>query len=241
MLLPDLKFDSKDSTSATAHRTIPIRHIANNETESLKGNLTVSDFEERRIISDGRQILLLKLDLPAAGANEGTPYEGEATLLAAFNLEPTPRVLDVVDIKTDRFTGFWEDQPVLELNSQNAAVVVHSSHWNAGESYDDLRLLFLDEERFRTGASIFLLNTQGCGTTVKEKPRFRVLPDQRKYPSIIVRVTVRKEPDTEECGRKTPGFTKYYQGLFYWNRVKGAYESNSRQLSTLDKFNRERL
>jgi hypothetical protein len=241
MLLPDSQFDSGDSNSATAHRTIPVRHIADNEAESLKGDFAVTVFETRWLMSDGRQILLLHLDLSADGANEGTPYEGEATLLAAFSVDPTPKVLDVMDIKTDRFTDFWEAQPAFQLNSQNEAVVVYSTHFNAGESYNDLQLLFLDGERLKTITSIFLLNTQGCAATFNEIPYFRAVLDGRKYPKIIVRVKVKKEPDTEECNRKTPGYTKYYQGVFYWHGVKGKYQSNSPQLNALEKFNRERL
>ena len=241
MLLPDLQFDSADSSSATAHRTIPIRHIEDNEAVTLDGDLAVTVFGTRRIMSNGKQILLLQLDLSAKDANEGTPFEGEATLLAAFNVDATPKLLDVMDIKTDRFTDFWEQQPAFQLNSQNGAIVVNSNHFNAGESYNDVRVLFMDGGRFKTVASIFLLNTQGCAATFNETPDFRAVPDGRKYPKIIVRVKVKKEPDTAECSRKTPGYSKYYQGVFYWNERKGQYETNSRQLDTLAKFNRNRL
>lgn len=262
MLLPDLQFDSDDSNSATAHRTIPVRHIAalgnsklphgpdneaeilqgsGNEAESLLGDFAVTTFGARWLTSNGRQILLLHLDLPAEGANEGTPYEGEATLLAAFSVDPTPKVLDVMDTKTDRFTDFWEAQPVFQLNSQNEAFVVYSTHFNAGESYNDLQLLFLDGERFKIITSIFLLNTQGCAATFNETPHFRAALDSRKYPKIIVRVKVKKERDARECSRKTPGYTKYYQGVFYWHGARQEYQSNSPQLNTLAKFNRARL
>ena len=241
MLLPDLQFDSDDSNSATAHRTIPIKHIADNEAESLKGDFAVTAFGARWLMSNGRKILLLHLDLTADGANEGTHYEGEATLLGAFSVDPTPKVLDVMDIKTDRFTDFWEAQPVFQLNSQNEAFVVYSSHFNAGESYNDLQLLFLDGERFNVITNIFLLNTQGCGATFNETPYFRAAVDGRKYPRIIVSVKVKKEPDAKECSRKTPGYTKSYQGVFYWRPSKGKYQTNSPQLSALDRFNRERL
>lgn len=241
MLMPDLQFDSSDANSATAHQTIPLRNIARDEAESLNGNFSVTDFGSRWIMSNGRQILLLNLDLSAEGANEGTPYEGEASLLAAFNVDTAPKLLDVMDTKTDRFTDFWEEQPVFQLNAQNEAFILHNSHFNSGESYNDLQLLFLDRERFKTITSIFLLNTQGCAVTFNETPHFRALPDASKYPKIMVKVTVKKEADPKECSRKTPGYTKYYQGVFYWNGVKGEYEGNSRQLNALDKFNRTRL
>lgn len=241
MLLPDLQMDPSQANSATAHRTIPVRHIEAKEAESLNGNFSVTEFETRRIRSDGRQVLLLHLDLSADDANEGTPYEGEASLLAAFSVDPTPKLLDVMDIKTDRFTDFWQLQPVFQLNSQNEAFVVDSSHWNAGESYNDLRLLFLDGDRFKIMTSIFLLNTQGCAATFSESPYFRALPDGGKYPRIVVNVVLKKHADPKGCDRKTPGYTKYYQAVFSWNKLRGEYQSNSRQLNALDKFNRDRL
>ena len=241
MILPDLQFDASEPDSATAHKTIPIRNIGEKETESLEGDFSVGAFGTRSIMSDGRQVVLLQLDVSAEGANEATPYEGEAALLAAFSLDPKPKLLDVMDVKTDRFTDFWEQQPVFKLNSQNDAFVIHNTHWNSGESYNDLQLLFLDRDRFNVITSIFLFNTQGCGATVTETPNFRALPDAGKYPQIIVKVTLKKEADSRECSRRTPAYTKYYQAVFSWNPAKAEYQSNSRQLNALDKFNRNRL
>ena len=241
MVLPDLEFDPKDRDYGIAHQTIPIRHIGESETESLQGTFSVTNFGTRSIVSNGRQIKLVQLDLSAERANEGTPYEGEAALLAAFTTDATPKLLDVMDVKTDRFTDLWDEQPVFQLNSQNEAFVVHNTHFNAGESYDDLQLLFIDGERFKVITGIFLLNTQGCAATFTETPSFRALPDGRKYPKIIVKVKVQKEADSKECSRKTPAYTKYYEGVFYWNPAKNEYQGNSRQLNALDKFNRNRL
>jgi hypothetical protein len=241
MILPDLQFDTSDPNSATAHRTIPIRNIEEKEAESLAGDFTISSFGTRWTMSDGRQILLLQVDLAAEGLNEATPYQGEAALLAAFTVDPTAKLLDVMDVKTDRFTDFWEQQPVFQLNSQNGAFVIHNTHWNSGESYNDVRVLFLRDGRFETITSVFLLNTQGCGADITESPYFRALPDARKYPKLLVKVTLKKEADKAECTRRTPGYTRYYQGVFYWNPAKAEYEGNARQLNTLDKFNRTRL
>jgi len=88
-------------------------------------------FASRWIRSEGRRLLLVSADLSADDANEGTPYQGEATVLAVFDLEQRSRLLDVMDIKTDRFTAFREDHPLVHLNSQNDAFVIYSTHSNA--------------------------------------------------------------------------------------------------------------
>jgi hypothetical protein len=241
IILPDLQSDASDPNSATAHRTIPIRNIEEKEAENLEGDFSISSFGTRWTMSDGRQVMLLQLDLTAEGLNEATPYQGEASLLAAFAVDPTPKLLDVMDIKTDRFTDFWEQQPVFPLNSQNGAFVIHNTHWNSGESYNDIRVLFLRDGRFDTITSVFLLNTQGCAADITETPYFRALPDTSKYPKVLVKVTLKKAADKAECSRRTPGYTRYYQEVFYWNPVKAEYQGNARQLNALDKFNRARL
>lgn len=241
MILPDLQFDPAEPNAATAHRTIPVRHLEDTETEVLEGDFSVSDFGTQWTVSDGRQILLLHLDLSAEGLNQDTPYSGGASLLAAFTVDAAPKLLDLMDVKTDRFTDFWEAQPVFQLNSKNGAFVIHNTHWNAGESYNDIRAMFLNGDRFNTITSVFLVNSQGCGANVTETPYFRGLPDSHKYSKVLVKVTLRKEADSPECSRKTPGYTRYYQGIFYWNPVKGEYQGNARQLNALDKFNRARL
>ena len=241
-LFPDLQMDSNQSNGAVAHRTVPFRHIAEKEdAAAVEGNFEISTFEEHWIKSEGTQIPLLSLDLSAEGANDATPYEGELTLLAAFSIEPTIKLLDVMDIKTDRFTSFLEEKPVFRLNSQNDAFVITSTHFNAGENYNDITVLFLQAGKFNVVTSLFVMNTQGCGATIDQTPEFRAVPVAgRNYPNVIVRVKLTKEADTKECSRRTPGYTKYYQAVYSWNAVKREYQGSSRQLKMLDKFNRER-
>ena len=235
-LLPDAKAD------ATAHSTVPLGSLSEPvERKAITGDIEF-DFKPVWIRSEGRRLLLLRVNLTAAGANEGTPYEGEAVVLAVYRLEPDARLLDALEIKTDRFTGFWEDRPVFRLSPRSDALIVYSTHWNAGESYISLDMLFVDAGRFRKIASLFLYNTQGCGVAFNAKPYFRAVADPgRKYPRVLLKVKLRKEPDGVECERPTAGYTKYYQGLYRWNPAGGRYEGRSRQLDRLDKFNEKRV
>jgi len=242
-VFPDLQTDSTHDDAAIAHRSVPIRKIDDDrENIVLKSNIEIKGFDSRWIKSEGKRLLLLSADLSAGDANEGTPYEGEATVLAVFCLEPKIELLDVMDIKTDRFTAFREDHPLVHLNSQNDAFVIYSTHSNAGENYNDLALMFVDDGRFKIISSFFLFNTQGCGGTFSESPSFRALPAVgRKYPRILVTVRLKKEADTGECDRRTRGYTRYYRAVYYWQQAKARYEGDSRQLGELDKFNRRGL
>ena len=168
--------------------------------------------------------------------------EGEADVLAVFQLEPSVKLLDVMDVKTDRFTGFLEDRPLFRLDSRSDAFIIYSTHWNAGESYLSVEMLFVDAGRFKSITSLFIYETKGCGVNFTEKPDFRAVADPgRKYPKVLVRVRLRKEADEEGCEHLSRGFTRYYRGFYRWNASKGEYASSSRQLDQLEKFNTKRL
>jgi len=235
-LLPDLTPDSK------AHKTVPLGSLTEpGELRAVEGDIEF-DFKPYRFMSEGRRLLLLWVNLRAEGANEGTTYEGEAVVLAVFRLEPGVRLLDAVEIKIDRFTGFWEDRPVFRLDPRNDAFIVYSTHSNAGESYLSLDMLFVDAGRFKRVASRFIYNTQGCGAGVTQTPYFRAVADPgNKYPKVLVRVRLRKEPDGEVCDHPARGYTKYYRGLYRWNPAAGRYVGRSRQLDRLDRFNEKRI
>ncbi|HEX6731532.1 MAG TPA: hypothetical protein VF074_16015, partial [Pyrinomonadaceae bacterium] len=227
---------------ATANSTIPLRSLSEQtRNEPINGPIKF-DVELYWFNSDGKQLLLLRLDLTAEDANRGTPYEGEAVVLAVFKLEPAPALLDALEIKTDRFTSFWEDRPLFRLDPRNDAFIVSSSHWNAGESYSSLDMLFVDDGRIKPIASQFIFETQGCGATFTETPSFRAIAASgRKYPDVQVLVKVTKEADEASCSRRTGGYTRQYQGVYRWNAVRRRYEGGSRQLQALARFNKIRV
>ena len=241
-VVPDLQIDPNDADVAIAHKTIPFKHLSENTPPAaLEGNIKLDSFQPHWIKSDGRRVLLLDLALSAEEANQGTNYEGEADIVAAFVLQPAIKLLDVMDVKTDRFSGFYESPSVFQLTAQNDAFLVNSTHSNAGESYNDLSVLFLNHDRFETITNIFLFDTQGCGATFTQTPSFRVLPGTSKYPNIMLTVKVKKDADPQECDHPTRGYVRTYQALYQWNAAKSEYRTASRQLEALDKFNQKRL
>jgi hypothetical protein len=235
-MLPDLQSDS------TAHRSIPLRSLSEpRKREAVTGDIKF-EFKPYWFKSEGRRLLLLWVNLKADGANEGTPYEGEADVLAVYSLGPRITLLDALDVKTDRFTGFWRDRPLFPLDSRNDAFIVYSTHWNAGESYNDLEMLFVDAGRIKTIAGLFLYETQACGASFDETPSFRAVADPgNKYPKVLLKVELVKKPDEAACEHPTRGYARYFQGLYRWDASKGKYVSNSRQLDSLDKFNEKRV
>jgi hypothetical protein len=241
-IIPDVQIDPNDADAVIGHKTIRFKHLSdNNKPSAIESDLKLESFQAYWIKSDGRQVLLLELDITAEDANQGTNYEGEADIVAAFTIQPAIKLLDVMDVKTDRFSGFYESPAVFQLNAQSDAFVVNSTHSNAGESYNDLSVLFLNHDRIETITNIFLFDTQGCNATFTETPSFRVVGGNTKYPNIMVTVKVKKDSDSEDCDRPTRGYVKTYQALYYWNASKAEYRTNSKQLAALDSLNRKRL
>ena len=241
-LFTDLEMNPDLPSGATAHKTVPIRHIGEEEEGTvLEGDFEIKELELRQVLNQGRPLFLSLIDLTAGNANEATPYEGEATVLALFSAEPA-KLLDILDVKTDKFTDFWGKQPILHLDSRNDYFVIHNTHWNAGESYNDYTVMSVDNGKFTVITSLFGLDTQACGWKETQTPIFRALgTPNSKYPRLVVTVRVMKEVNSEECARRARGYTRYYRAIYHWNATKGCYEGDSGQLERLDKYNRSRM
>ncbi|HKA20552.1 MAG TPA: hypothetical protein VKN18_19870 [Blastocatellia bacterium] len=241
-LFPDVKVNPDLPDEATAHQTIPIKHIGDQDEGTVfEGDFKIKEVEFRQVLNQGRALFLLLIDLTAENANEATPYEGEASVLALFSADPV-KLLDALDVKTDKFTDFWGKQPISHLDSRNDYFVIHNTHFNAGESYDDYTVMSVDEGKLTVITSLFTLNTQACGWKESQTPVFRTLRmPAGKYPTLLVTVKLTKEVTSEECARRARGYTRYYRATYRWNATKARYEGDSRQLERLDKFNRDRM
>ena len=231
-LFPDLQEDT------TAHKTIPLRGLLEPDEEQVITADITFKFTPYWINSEGRRLLMLWVELTDDDANQGTPYQGGAVVLAVFRLEPVAKLLDAMRIEADRFTDPWGTHPILRLTARSDAFIFYNNHWNSGENYNDITVLFVDAGRFKVITSQFIFNFTTCGATFSETPSFRVLADPgNKYPRLLVEVKLRKEPVENGCDRRVRGYTRTYQGFYRWNRARGQYEGHSRQLDRLDKFN----
>src|SRR5262245_62059204 len=241
-LFPDAAYDTAKE-EVRAHKSVKIRNIAEGqEPTELESDITISGVAPTWMKSHGRPVLLLVIDVSAADANEATPYEGETTILAAFDVEAEVRQIDAIEVQTDRFADLWEKQPLVHLSTEDDAVVVHNTHFNAGESYDAYTLLFLDGGTFTVISDLTLFNTQGCGVSYTETPAYTAVPRKgRAYPDVALRVTLKKAADGPECDRRTAAFTRSYTATYSWDAKTLRYVGDLRGLDALDKFNRDRL
>lgn len=241
-LFPGAAFDTAKE-NVRAPRSVAIRNINDGQSPTtLEKGITVSYFSATWIRSDARPALLLTADVAAEDANEATPYEGETTILAAFDVDAGGRLIDALEARTDRFASLWDTQPVVHLSSDHDAVVVHNTHWNAGESYDNYTLLFLQAGKFTVISDITLFSTLGCGISYTETPAYTAVAHSgRALPDIALRVTVAKAADGAECDRRTAASTRTYSAAYAWDAKKRAYVADERGLAALEEFNRRRI
>jgi hypothetical protein len=241
-LFPDAAYDTP-TAEVRARKSVKIRNIVEGqEPTELDSDITISSVAPTWTKSSGRPVLLLVIGVAAADANEGTPYEGDTTILAAFDVETEARLVDALEVQTDRFASLWEKQPLLPLSNEHDAVVVHNTHSNAGESYDTYTVLFLERGTFTVISDLTLFDSQACGATYTETPAYRAVPRPgRAYPDVTLRVTLKKAADGPECDRRTAGFTRTYDATYTWDASKRRYVGDVRGLAALERFNRDRL
>ena len=241
-VFPDATYDATKQ-EVRAHKSVAIRNIADgHQPTALQSDITLSYLSPRWIKSDGRPVLLLAINVAAEDANEATPYEGETMILGAFDVETSTRLIDALEVQTDRFTSLWDTQPVVHLSSDHDALVVHNTHWNAGESYDQYTLVFLGNGTFGVISDITLYSTLGCGTNYTETPDYAAVQHAgRAYPDVRLLVTLKKMSDGDECDHRTAGFTRTYTATYTWDAKKREYIGNLRGLDALDRFNRQRI
>src|SRR5581483_10174441 len=193
-LFPDLQED------ATAHKTIPLASLNEPEQkQAIEGDITFN-FKPYWINSEGRRLLVLWVEITDEDANQGTPFQGGAVVLAVFALEPRVKMLDAMRIESDRFVSLWDKPPFLRLNAQSDALIFYNYHSNAGENFNDIAVLFVDAGRFKTITTQLIFNFTTCGAFFSETPTFRVVADPgNKYPQVLVKVQLTKEPEKNTC------------------------------------------
>jgi hypothetical protein len=160
-------------------------------------------------------------------------------VLALFQLSPEPKLIDAVDVQTDRFTSFWESNPVLKIAAGADAVVIDNSHFNSSQGYRILSLIAPVKERLKVIYNMpTLLNMNICGGNFDETPTFSIAGTGRDgYRNINVGVLFEKKRDPDECEKRTKPYRRHYSTTLIWNPRKQQYADVRGGLQRLASFN----
>lgn len=140
----DLKLN--DDGTATANLTTGYRFVDDgSEPSEPLGAVTVSAIHAETFRSGGTQMLAVTADLQ--GEDDSWP----TVVLGAFG--PDLKLVDDVEVDLDQFVSI--DAP-MAIGAKDDAIIVHSTHFNAGESYDLADLVYL------SGSALKSLPTLGA-------------------------------------------------------------------------------
>lgn len=143
---------SPKADEPTAHTIVPYRHIEGDDAKTVPaGPVAIQLLTAQTISAGGKSRLALMIDL--GPSDEAV---AEFTLLGLFDAATDqPKLLDVVEVGTDRLTGF-AGKP-LALGHGSDLITISSDHFNSNEDFVGTELLFVRNDRFQLAGSLLLL------------------------------------------------------------------------------------
>lgn len=222
---------------ATGETIVPLTHIEGKDAGTeMPETVGIDSVEIMPIPGDAARIIVLA----DVGRAEG--YVAEVELLALFALTPAAKLLDVVEVGNDRWTGFAEKKPVL-LAPGSPLIMIYSGHSNSNQSYQSTEMIFVRDSRFRLIDSILTFNERYCLFQRTQEPIVSTLPDRGPYRAVHAVVRETTKLSGEDCGDEKaprPGLTTY-QATYRWDARRQVFVASSRQLSKLAAENIKRF
>lgn len=236
MVVTDLAPESAGG-EPRAHQIVNYRHIEGKDAKTVPaGAVAIEDLEALQIHADSQSRLILMADL--GPSDEAV---AEFVLLALFDLRGKPNLLDVVEVGTDRLTGF-ADKALLPLGHGTDLIRIDSDHFNSDEDFVNTELIFVRDNRFRLVDAVYTYNVKNCTYQLTEWPAIGTVSDpSRRYRRIMLTVPekVALQKDFAQCGdEKAPRpFVRTFRARYRWNAHRRAFVTVSGNLDELAKVN----
>lgn len=224
----------------TAHTIVPYRHIEGEDAKTVPaGPVAIQLLTAFTIRADGKSRLVLMADL--GPSDEAVT---EFTLLALFDMTDQPKLLDVVEVGTDRLTGFVGKPLPLGHGRKDGSdlIIIDSDHFNSNEDFVGTELVFVRRNRFRLIGSLFTFDVRMCASRRTQEPVITTGADSgRNYRRVhvAVREKVVLLPDRADCsGERVPRpFRRTYRATYRWNEAREKFEISASDLNRLDREN----
>ncbi|HEV2099892.1 MAG TPA: hypothetical protein VGR45_13325 [Stellaceae bacterium] len=220
----------------SGHALVPFRHIEGKDSKTAAPDAPSIESLDAIPIPGDRSRLVLLADL--GHTDEDVT---EVVLLCLFVLEPSPKLLDVVEVGSDRFTGF-QTTSLPMLAPRAPLILIWSGHNNSNESYQFTEMIFIRNERFSLIDTLFLFDERFCAFERTHTASFGTLPDPGPYRAVHVAVQQVTKPSGEDCGdeKSPPPRHKIYQATYRWDTGKQDFVAGSHELDALGKANWKR-
>jgi hypothetical protein len=207
-------------------KSIPLNNIFGDyRGRVFEGNLRIGYARAARVKINGREHLLLLINVDGDENGEMFLWQ-EMNVLALFDVRGKPKLIDAVDVQGDRLAFFFEQQPILNISPETDAFLIANHHFNAGESFMNLTLVGVVENRLKIvlGDIPTLKAEFPCGLNYERSASLTIVPNSGKnYRHITVDLKYVRNTDGEECERKVRGYTKYTRYRYAWNAKRGEY------------------
>ena len=232
LVVPDI--GARDATGeSTAHGIVPYRHIEGRRAKTEpRGPLEIKFLDPLEIHAADKNRLALIADL-----GESDFAVTEFTLLALFDLNGRPKLLDVVEVGTDHITGLT-DRPLLRLGRGADLIAVESGRFGGGLGYLNTELILLRNGRFSLIAAVPTFRSLGCSyeRTQTISVRTRAAPGG-PYRRILVAVrdTLKVTNDPAACsGEQAPKpFTRIFRATYRWSARRRTFVTSSTDFTEL--------
>jgi hypothetical protein len=233
-VVTDLAPASADA-EPTAHQIVDYRHIEGKRSKTdPQGAVAIQYLEPLEIHADGKARLVLMADL-----GRSDEAVAEFVLLALFDIAGKPKLLDVVEVGTDRLTGF-ADKPLLSLGGGSDLIRISSDHFNSNEDFVNTELIFVRHDRFQLVDAVYTFNVRICSYRLTEWPAVRTVSDgSRRYRRIMLTIPEKVELSDNDCGdEKAPRpFERTFHATYRWNARRRTFVTTSSNLEKLVKEN----
>lgn len=185
--------------------------------------------------SGGRERLALLIDFGM------TEYTAGYALLALFDIEGEPRLLDAADVARDRWTSFMD--PVrLSIGASDDLLLTQSTHHNSSQSYLSASLILVRNDRFELVDTISLLSDRAYGFERTQELTIEQGAGE-PFADIVARVTETTILTMENQGGETlpePG-NSTITVTYRWDRAAQRYAPDSNALKKLARENEDRF
>jgi hypothetical protein len=261
--LVKLVFPDLSPEDGAAHETISLRHVSgDHERMPLHGDFKIDSLEAIQMHDPEGPLVVIEIDVTTDDDSRATAYGADSSIVAAFRISPSVKLLDAIDAKTDRFTGILEKTPLIRIAPNQSAFLISNSHSNSNQSYELISGFFIRNQRLQplftspptrpggrpAASDLFLLNDRGfddksrCEVSTDEIPAFLSSPQPGKaYYKVGVRIRVTKTAGGDEC-RSPKHRSTYYRGGWEWDdSAKRFSPSAGGNLELLHKLNEGRM
>ncbi len=235
-LAPDLTRNANGS--ATTHKLIPLRHLEGKDSYvDLSAELNITSADVYPVPGDPSRVIVTS-DL---GEVEG--YVAQPSVMALISLTPTPRLVDAVEVGSDRWVAVSIDA------KRNAApgapvIMVESEHDNSNQSYLSTAIAVVHHDRFAWVDTLFTFSEAYCAFRRTQQPFVTTTKSHGAYADIHVRVEEITDRTGDDCGDDVkpvePG-KREVTGVWRWNPRKGEYQGGSKALEKLQKEDQARF